>query len=130
MANVPQSGELRTSYPAGEDLSDYEGYFVKLVTGTLKVCDGATDAPAGVLQEGVASGLQAEIVMFGTAKLVAGGAIAIGDQVGTDASGKGDKKIAGTDTTNYVCARALETAASDGDIIAVAVNCITPHRAA
>jgi len=130
MAAIPQGGQVIKSYLAGEDLSSSQFKFVKLSTGTAVVCDGATDVPIGVLQNKPASGENAEIVVQGGTKVQADAALAAGDLIGTSADGQADKKIPGTDTTEYVCGRTLEASGAAGDIIAAAVDCIAPHRAA
>lgn len=130
MTTVPQGAELRISWPAGEDLSLKANYFVELSAGTVVVCNAATDMPIGVLAEGVASGLQAEVVVHGACKVVVDGVVAQGDLIGTSADGQADKKIPGTDTTEYACGRALETSTAAGQIIAAIIDCITPQRAA
>jgi len=130
MTTVPQGGEIRVSFPAGADLSAKAGYFVELATGVVTVCNAATDKPLGVLAEGVVSGLQAEVIVFGPAKVVVDGAVDQGDLIGTSADGQADKKIPGTDTTEYAVGIALETATTAGEKISALINCVNPHRAA
>lgn len=130
MTTVPQGAEIRWSLPAGAGLTAAANKFVKISAGTFILCDGATDVPAGVLQENIAAGLQAEIVVFGPSKVEADGAIVQGALIGTSADGQADTKLPGTDTTEYVCGRALEAAAIAGDVIAAIINCVSPVRAA
>ena len=130
MTTVPQGGEIRASFPAGADLSAKAGYSVELAAGVVTVCNAATDKPLGVLAEGVVSGLQAEVIVFGPAKVVVDGAVDQGDLIGTSADGQADKKIPGTDTTEYAVGIALETATTAGEKISALINCVNPHRAA
>ncbi len=130
MAVVTNGAEIRTSWPAGAGLTEKAFYLVKLSAGTVVLCAAATDIPIGVLQEGVAEGLQAEIVALGASKIVADGVVAAGAQIGTSADGQADAKVAGSDTTNYVCGVAVEAAAAAGDVIQAFINCVSPHRAA
>jgi len=72
----------------------------------------------------------APLVIWGPTKLEASAAITMGQQLGPSANGRADRKIAGTDTTEYVGGTAMEDASSAGDIFHAVINCITPHRAA
>lgn len=130
MTVIAQGAEIRVSFPAGAGLTAAKYKFVKFDTGTLVLCDGATDVPAGVLQDNVAEGLQAEIVALGPTKISADAALAQGDIIGTSADGQADKKIPGTDTTEYIVGRTMEAAAAAGNIIQAFVNCVSPCRAA
>lgn len=122
---------VKITLVAGADLSAKQYMLVKLnSSGNAVICAAATDVPIGVLQNAPTSGQEAEVLVAGGTKIKAGGAFAEGDLIGTDANGKADKKIAGTDTTEYVIGQAV-TEASGADIIVTAViNCATPHRAA
>jgi hypothetical protein len=81
------------------------------------------------LQNKPALGEQCEVIAFGPTKVVADGVLAVGDFIGPSADGQADKKIPGTDTTEYVVGRALDAAGAAGNVIAAFINCITPHRA-
>jgi hypothetical protein len=101
---------------AGQDLSSSQFYFVAVAA------DGQVDpAGAGVYAEGVlqndpdAAGLAANVQISGITKVVAGGAVSVGDAVASNASGKA--ATAGSGDT--VLGTALEAATADGDIIAV-----------
>lgn len=111
------------------DLDTKQYFFVKETANGIEVCSGATDRPCGILQNDPKAGESAQVMRLGKSKLVAGGTIAVSDQIGTDANGKGDKKIAGTDTTEYVCGSACEAGALN-EIITVIVDCMNVHRAA
>lgn len=131
MSGVPQGPELRIGIEAGADLSGEQFQFVKVSGGKLAKVTGATDKPIGVLQENdVTSGRIGEVVVFGPTYVVAADVIAQDALIGTGADGRADTKIPGTDTTEYVCGRALEAAGAAGQQIQAVVNCITPHRAA
>lgn len=127
IANYPTL--YNDTLPAGADLSAKQFRFVKKSSGTYVVCDGATDIPDGVLQNKPALGEPCEVVMFGPTKVNADAALTSGWLIGTSADGQADRKIPGTDTTEYVVGRVLEAAAAAGNIIAAFVDCITPHRA-
>lgn len=121
----------KSTFKANADLSGKQFHIVKLTANnTVDVCSAATDRPVGILQNTPKAGEAAEVLWSGISKLKvgAGAAIAGGDPVGTDASGQGDTKVYGTDTTNFVVAECVEGAAA-GNICTVLVN-IPGHRAA
>ena len=130
MTVVAQGAEIVTSWPAGAGLTEKAGYFVKLSAGTVVLCAAATDIPIGVLQADAAEGINVDVVAFGPSKVIADGVIAEGAQIGTSADGQAGAKVAGTDTTHYVCGVAVEAAAAAGNVIEAFINCVSPHRAA
>jgi hypothetical protein len=98
---------------AATDLSTHQYKFVKLISATtVGLCTAATDRPIGVLQNKPASGEAAEVCIFGITKLLAGGTIVFNNVIGTDASSTADKKIPGTDTSEFMCGTAITAAAS------------------
>lgn len=102
---------------ASEDLSAKQFHIVQMdSSGDMEVGEGATDLLLGVLQDKPESGQAGCYRHMGTTKVVAGGAIAIGARVTSDATGE-----AVTTTTNgdVVVGVALEAAAADGDIIEI-----------
>jgi hypothetical protein len=74
----------------------------------------AANPPLGVAQYDGDAGDMITLDVIGTAKMLAGGAIAVGDAIEAGANGKGVKKNAGA-----AVARALEAAKADGDIVEV-----------
>lgn len=123
-------GQPKAPLTAAADLSAKQYRFVKLTADlAVNVCSGATDCPAGVLQDKPTSGQAAEVMEFGITKLVAGGSISAGDRIKTDANGAAVKITEGTDTTHYSVGHALMGAAS-GDIFSAFINCANPHRGA
>ena len=130
MAVEAQGGYIVRSWPAGEDLSAKQFYFVTLSSGSVVACSAATDIPVGVLQNAPESGKAAEVCVLGPTKVSADGTISEGALIGTSADGQADAKVAGTDTTEYICGRALEAASAAGQIIEAVVNCVSPARAA
>lgn len=122
--------QSKISIAAGADLSAKQYCFVKLSgTGVIAVA-AATDIPVGVLQNAPTSGKTAEVSIDGVVKLKASAAIAAGALVGTTSTGLAVAVVAGTDTTKYVLGQAITAAGASGDIIAVAIDCKTPNRAA
>lgn len=112
---------LDVSCVAENSLVAKQFYAVELSGADLQVdvCDGATDLVYGVLQNKPAAGAAAAVRRLGITKWVSNGsgtAIAVGDKVGTDASGKCVKKAS---AGNFVAGTALSASSADGTIIDV-----------
>ncbi len=131
MAYEISNYSVKVTLVAGADLSAAQYKFVKLnSSGQAVVCSSATDIPIGVLQNDPASGAEAEVLVIGGTKIIAGAAIAEGAQVGTSTAGKAVALVAGTDTTKYVAGALLTESGADGEIVTAVINCANPHRAA
>lgn len=78
---------------------------------------GAGNAALGVAQHAAAVGESAAVQVLGIGQVEAGAAVAVGDAVESDASGK-----AITNTTGVILGRALEAAAADGDFITIVIG--------
>ncbi|GIX06972.1 MAG: hypothetical protein KatS3mg115_1375 [Candidatus Poribacteria bacterium] len=108
--------------PAGEDLQGKAFHLVRLNnSGQVVVPTASTDLPIGVLQNDPPAGGAAEVLTLAgaVAKVVADGstvAIAVGDTVGTNASGKAVKKSLAGD---WYIGVALDASAVDGKLIRV-----------
>lgn len=109
------------SYVAAADLSSSQYHIVEL-TGNdqCNVCNNAGDQPIGILQNDPGSGQAATVWSnFGVSKVVSDGsgtAIARGDLLGTNASGRAVKKAADADR---VIGIALDASTANGTIIRV-----------
>ena len=124
---------LVKTFEASGDLSTKQFYFMKQDTTVNRVttCTATTDIPNGILQNKPdAAGKEAEVMMVGLSKGSADAALTLGDLVGTSADGQVVKKTVGTDTTHYIVGRVLEAATAAADIVTIAVNCLSPTRAA
>lgn len=131
MAYEISNYSVKVTLVAGGDLSTKQYTFVKLnSSGEAVAAAGATDIPIGVLQNKPTAGQEAEVVVVGGTKIVAGAAIGEGALVGTSAAGKAVALVAGTDTTKYVVGTLLTESAADGNIVTAVVNCANPGRAA
>ena len=131
MAYEISNYSVKVTLVAGADLSALQYNFVKINSSGLAVaCAAATDIPVGVLQNAPTSGQEAEVLVVGGTKIVAGAAIGEGAQVGTGSTGKAVALTAGTDTTKYVAGTLLTESAADGNIVTAVINCANPHRAA
>lgn len=121
---------VKITLVAGADLSTKQFTFVKLnASGEAVAAAAATDIPIGVLQNAPTSGVEAEVLVSGGTKIVAGAAIGEGAQIGTSATGKAVALVAGTDTTKFVVGTLLTESAADGNIATAVVNCANPGRA-
>jgi hypothetical protein len=131
MAYEISNYSVKVTLVAGADLSAKQYTFVKVnSSGEAIAAAAATDIPVGVLQNAPTSGQEAEVLIVGGTKLVAGAAIAEGAQIGTTSAGKAAALVAGTDTTKYVAGTLLSESAADGNIVTAVINCANPHRAA
>jgi hypothetical protein len=121
---------VKITLVAAADLSSGQYKFVKLDnTGKAVLCSGATDKPIGVLQNAPISGQEAEVLVAGGTKVVAGGTVSIGNVVGTGASATGVALTVSTDATKYVVGTALSGAAS-GEVFTAVIDCAAAGRAA
>lgn len=105
--------------PAGADLSTKKYYIVKQeADGDFVLASAATDSIAGVLQNKPGSGEAALVRFGGTSKVIAGGTVAVGDWLTTDANGKA---VATTVDGDLTIGRAM-TAGVANDIVEVQVS--------
>lgn len=114
-------GTVISGLTADGDLSAKQYHIVEKGTtaGQVSVCNSAGDVPYGVLQNKPTSGQAAAVMLDGTTKLVAGGAISVGDAVGTKSDGRGVTKTANND---HMIGRAKTASAADGDVIEVMLH--------
>lgn len=93
-------------------------YIVKQDTdGTVILSAAGTDKHVGVLMNKPIVGAAALVQILGTAKVIAGGTIAVGAFVTSDSNGKA---VSTTSTSDYVLGKFLGAASSaSGDIIEV-----------
>lgn len=111
------------TFLASEDLSAKQYYIMQMdSSGDCEIGEGATDLLIGVLQNTPESGQAANVRFAGTSKVLAAGAISIGDWVTTDSAGKA---VATTTDKNVVIGKALEAATNAGDIIEIEMSIFT-----
>jgi hypothetical protein len=91
--------------------------------GEVTPCTAATDIPAGVADfpGGAAIGERVDIVLFGEADVQAGGTVAPGGYVASDASGHAVAAAPSAGVNNGVAGRVLAGAVS-GDYIRTFIN--------
>lgn len=112
-----QIADFERTGVAGEAMTTKQYYIVQLAAdGDIEVAEGATDLIVGVLQNKPAAGEAALYRFLGTSKVVSDGTPTLGSWVTTDSNGKATPT---TTDGDIVIGRALEAAASDGDIIEV-----------
>jgi hypothetical protein len=129
MAYEISNYSVKVTLVAAADLSAKQYHFVKLDnTGKAAAVSAITDIPVGVLQNAPTAGQEAEVLVSGGTKLVAGEQITLPAFLSTTNAGKADK-IATTDTTQYVVAQALTAAGAGDEVITAVVNCANPTRA-
>ena len=133
MAYEISNYSVKVTLVAAADLSTNQYNFVKLdSSGNAAAITGLTDTAIGVLQNDPTSGQEAEVLVIGGSKLVAGGAIGDGAFVGTSATGKGSaltpSGTAGASVPRFFGV-ALTEASAANDLFTVLVNCATPTKA-
>lgn len=98
-----------------------QGRIVKLASGEIVVGAAATDDLIGVTLDAVSAGNVGSVKLrsgAGTVKVIAGGTVAIGDRVTSDAAGAA---VATTTAGDEVVGVALEAAVS-GDVFEVSMD--------
>jgi hypothetical protein len=129
MAYEISNYSVKVTLVAAADLSAKQYTFVKLDgSGLAAAAAAATDVPIGVLQNAPLAGQEAEVLVVGGTKIVAGAAIGEGVQIGTGATGKA-VALAVTDTTKFVVGTLLTESAADGNVVTAVINCANPTRA-
>jgi len=130
MAYEISNYSVKVTLVAASDLSAKQYHFVKLDTaGKAAAVAANTDRPIGVLQNAPTAGQEAEVLVVGGTKLVAGEAVTEGAVLSTTSAGKADSITVGTATTQYILGTALTEIAADGEILTAVVNCASSARA-
>jgi hypothetical protein len=128
MAPVTSKGEvdlLSVAETSDGDLSAVanKNKFVKLTATGIVLCSVLNERIYGVLTNKPATGKSAQIQIAGVAKVQAGAAVAKGDLVKTDATGRAITQTAeAVGVQVYTFGMALEAAGAAGDLIAVAIR--------
>lgn len=112
-------GAMIPSLKAAVDLSTKQFHCLEVTAAdTVNVCNGATDVVVGILQNKPVAGEACEIPESGIVKGICGGAINVGQWVGTDGNGQ---LVAKTVDKDFAYGIALEAGAASR-IIAVLVR--------
>jgi len=101
------------SLESGEDLSNAQFLAVALNSNGKVVKAKSDTLPIGILQDKPKEGQAANVRMLGISKVVAGGAIAIGDVLTADDDGR----LIAASTGYYPIGIALEAAAQAGQVV-------------
>lgn len=106
---------------AGADLSSAQFHWVKLAStaGEVVACNATTDHAIGILQNDPTDGQAAEVRVLGVSKLVGGGSISAGNDVGWNSTSRGAARSAAGSRS---AATAVETVTTDGDILTVVLH--------
>ncbi|MBC7340958.1 MAG: DUF2190 family protein [Clostridia bacterium] len=114
------------SLVAGADLSAAQYRFVKVNADGNAVLAGNGEMAVGVLQDKPGPGVAGQVRVLGVTKVVAGGAIAKGALVASDADGKAKAAVAATANTtsgaisgSHAAGIALEDASAADVVISV-----------
>ena len=108
--------QLTITLPAAADLSASQYCFVNIDTSGRVALSGDDGNCAGILQNKPnALGQAAEVCVYGVSKLVAGGVIRAGYNVGSAADGKGKE----TDGDSFRNGMIIETSGALNDIVTV-----------
>ena len=122
---------VKVTLVAAADLSSNQYNFVKLdSSGKAAAVTATTDRPIGILQNAPTSGQEAEVLVVGGSKLVAGGAISEGAVIGTSAAGKGSALTIGgsSGTAFYILGTSLTEVSAANELTTVVVNCASAAR--
>lgn len=117
--------EVKHSYEAAEDLSDYQYHIVVLdaTSGKIRLPDAATDVPYGVLQNAPESGEPCTVAPLGCgsiSKVVANDALAIGTVVALEYVGAADAGKAQTaSNAQYRVGVVVEASSAEDDLCGV-----------
>lgn len=131
MAYEISNYSVKVTLVAAADLSAKQYHFVKLdSSGQAAVITANTDRAIGVLQNAPTAGQEAEVLVVGGTKLVAGEAVAEGAVLSTTSAGKADSITVGSATTQYILGTALTEVSNDGEIFTAVINCASAGRAA
>lgn len=104
------------SMPASGDLSSSQYCFgVVDSSGQVAVAGDGAKANGVIYNDPAAAGREVALAISGRVKVRAGAAITIGDDVGSDASGRAVPEVSG----DYSLGTALESASAAGDIISI-----------
>mgnify|MGYP003133905194 CR=1 FL=1 len=132
MAYDNSKGSVVITLEANADLSSKQYHFVEVDSnGKVGACNAATDRPIGVLQnKPSASGQAASVLVMGVSKIVSDAALDENNLIGPSADGQADKKIPGTDTSEFLCGTMLTATGGAGEIGTAVINCASPARGA
>ena len=120
---------IKKSFKAGEDLSTHQYKFVYLsAADTVSLVTATTDVAIGVLQNTPTLGQDADVMIMGLSKVVAGDDLSVGELVYSD-DGTATKNTLGGATHDRqwpIYGKVTLAAAASDNYATIAVNCATP----
>lgn len=121
---------VKTTLVAGADLSAKQYHFVKIDNGTgnAVLVNGATDRPVGVLQNNPIAGQEAEVLIVGGTKVVAGGTASAGQPLFASASGNAVTLTFGTTGSAAYAVGTFVTAGSASAVTTAVIDCAAASR--
>jgi hypothetical protein len=121
---------VKATLVAGEDLSGKQYHFVKIDNGTgnAVAVDGATDRPVGVLQNNPLSGQEAEVLIVGGTKVVAGGTASAGQPLFASASANAVTLVFGGTGSAAFAVGTFVTAGSASATVTAVIDCANAGR--
>ena len=121
---------VKATLVAGADLSAKQYHFVKIdgTTGKAVAVNGATDRPFGVLQNNPTADQEAEVLVVGGTKVVAGGTAAAGPPLFPSASGNAvTLAFGGSGATSYSVGTFVTAGSASATATAV-IDCANAGR--
>lgn len=101
--------------------------FVKLsAANTVVACNGVTDKPIGVAQEGASSGGAVPVCIVGITKIEGDANLAFGDAIGASADAQA-AAYSVTDTTKYIVGTVLIDNGAAGGLVTAVIDCANPR---
>jgi hypothetical protein len=120
---------VKTSFKAGADLSTAQYKFVKLNSdGDVILAAATTDRPIGVLQNDPASGETAEVTIAGGTKVKAGGSVAVGNPLFTNATALGVTSTVGSSAATFYILGTVISAGASGEVVTAVIDCANSAR--
>jgi hypothetical protein len=121
---------VKATLVAGEDLSAKQYHFVKIDNGTGQAVavDGATDRPVGVLQNNPTSGQEAEVLIVGGTKVVAGGTASAGQPLFASASANAVTLAFGSTGSAAYAVGTFVTAGTASATVTAVIDCANAGR--
>ena len=104
--------------------------FVKLsANNTVIACDGVTDKPIGVAQEGASSGGAVNVCIAGITKIQGDADLDAGHSIGTSANAQA-ANYGASDTTKFIVGQVLIGNTTAAGLVTAAINCINSRALA
>lgn len=111
-----EEGVRSITLPASGDLSSSQYFFGAVNTsGQVAACGDGAKADGVIYNDPAAAGRATQLAIAGRVKVVAGGAVTVGDDISSDSSGRAVPVVSG----DFTLGTALEAATAAGDVISI-----------